>query len=170
MLTPATPILTTKLGSYLTVPAFNFGGPNWLGASSCLGQFVYSAPMPFCLLGAPFSGIVNPNYILVIGYQNGAYRNRFILWNGSGLYFPLYTNQIIKRNYFIEVWDQPTGPATLTNPILLSTSIKFNRTRYMYPATPDVALPNSSMTSTVNSINGLHVPLTFASDVVTKGN
>lgn len=169
-LTPATPVLSTKLGSYFILPSFNFANNVWLGAPFALGQFNFVSPEKFCLIDKTFPLI--GNFALVIGYRDGQNKVRYILNSlVDGIFFPLYTNQRIKQNFFIEIWSTSTlTPALSSAPINFSSSIKYNRTRFMYPSQGDILLYTGIQVGSLISQNNLNLPLQFNADAVGLNN
>lgn len=94
------------IGGYISVPSFSYTGPIWKGASETVTQFNYSADRNFVLKTRP----VQPsgaNFCPVIKYRVGYTVYRYKLWQdvGEHLAVPLYTGQVIKKNFVIEIWN-----------------------------------------------------------------
>lgn len=111
------PVLTRTQG-YFILPAFSVDA-EWRGYSDIVAVFNYTATNNFSLKGlvAP----ANPNYLACIMWVDDEYNvHRYKLWADVGevLYvdIPLYTNQLIKRNFRIEIWS--TGPDTVGDIVL----------------------------------------------------
>ena len=91
---------------YFTLPAFELEAPEWKGASEIARQYNYSASKNFALRRRPEkpSGVT---YGLCIRYRQGDIVTRYKLWNDAAFKLdgvPLYTGQIIKQNFCLEVW------------------------------------------------------------------
>jgi len=95
-----------KLRTYVQLPAFSFT-PNWLGVSELVVQYNFSATQNFYLKNRP-TRPVGVNYVLCIKYRVGDTVYRYKLWSHSdatGLEeVPLYSSQLIKTNFVLEVW------------------------------------------------------------------
>lgn len=114
-----------KVRTYVALPAFTYA-TNWLGYSELITQFNFSADRSFYLKRRPAkpSGV---NYQLCIKYRVGNAVFRYRLWGVSlttGLdEIPLYTNQIIKKNFVLEVWSTENLTASQATAINLITSV-----------------------------------------------
>lgn len=95
-----------KLRTYVSLPAFSYT-PNFTVGSELVTQFNFSASQSFYLKNKPAkpSGV---NYLLCIKYREGTTVFRYKLWAGVGEIgmdeVPVYSNQIIKKNFVLEVW------------------------------------------------------------------
>jgi hypothetical protein len=98
----------TRARKYITVPGFSVS-VNWLGWSDIVASYNYEAPNNFVLTSLVGELATNPNYLMAIMWKdNSGNVHRYALWNGVGekLYFtiPLYTGQLIMKNFRFEVW------------------------------------------------------------------
>ena len=105
------PVLTRTQG-YFTLPAFSVDA-EWRGYSDIVAVFNYTATNNFSLKGlvAP----ANPNYLACIMWVDDEYNvYRYKLWADVGetvlFDIPLYTNQLIKGNFRIEIWSVFPNP------------------------------------------------------------
>lgn len=121
--------LTGKTATYISIPAFNKTAPTWVGASTSALQYNFTASRNF-FLTQQFTKPSNTNFMLCIRYRVGSITTRYKLWTdplfkGQDSQFPLYMNQLIKKNFVIEVWSLE-GEATCYNPveIKLTTGIR----------------------------------------------
>lgn len=101
---PANPII--KVNSYVVIPAFNYAGIGWKGASEVVTQFCYSATKNFVLKRLPIKP-TGVNYCPVIRYRIGYQTFRYKLWQdvSEGLPEMLYAGEVIKKNFVIEIWN-----------------------------------------------------------------
>ena len=118
------PLQRTK--TYITVPAFSVA-VNWLGYSDIVAAFNFEGPNNFSFTS--FGGELpsSPNYMICvmwIGLNNVVHR--YSLWNGVGevmyIPYPLYTGQLVGKNFRIEIWSTDSNPAVQDVPITLYTS------------------------------------------------
>lgn len=106
----------TRTETYFDLPAFSVDN-DWLGYSQLVGVFNYTATNNFSL---PLDFVVptNPSYVLCIMWVEDDVVHRYKLWEGVGevFYFnpPLYTGQLIKKNFRIEVWNVEPTLSTFT--------------------------------------------------------
>lgn len=100
------------VGSFIAVPAFSYEGPIWKGVSEAVVQYNYSADRNFVLKKRPTKP-VEVNFCPVIRYRVGLVTYRYKLWQdvGERLAEPLYTGQLIKKNFVIEIWNVSTENA-----------------------------------------------------------
>jgi hypothetical protein len=119
--TPAVPV--RRRNTYIEIPAFNYTGLEWLGASECVAQFNFSASNKFTLITLPTKP-TDVNFGLCIRYRIGEIIYRFKLWDDDAFKLtedvPLYTNEIIRPNFVIEVWSYE-GETTAVNEEALRT-------------------------------------------------
>jgi len=119
----------TRTQTYLTVPAFDID-TTWLGYSLLVGAYNFTATRNFVLKS--FTTPTNPNYVLCVMWEDVNYvTHRYALWTGVGelFYFncPLYTGQLIMKNFRFEVWtaeDETT--ATQTTDLTFYSSVLGN--------------------------------------------
>jgi hypothetical protein len=107
---PVFPLERTQ--TYITFPTFSLDAA-WKGYSELVGVFNYASPNNFSLVS--FDDVLNPNFVACVMWVDSAYNvYRYRLWKDVGevFYFPapLYTGQLIKGNFRIEIW---TTPATI---------------------------------------------------------
>lgn len=104
--------------TYFTIPAFtvNFF---WNGYSNLIATFNYAATNNFSLKLNRSSLPSDPNYVACIAYRDTSGDIiRYRLWSNVGelFYFnvPQYTDQLILKNFRIEIWDtSPADPLVL---------------------------------------------------------
>ena len=94
--------------AYLDLPAFSYTGLDNETASYIATQFNFTATKNFILLNKP-SKPLGVNYGLCIRYRVGETIYRYKLWEDASFVLndfttPLYTNQIIRKNFVLEVW------------------------------------------------------------------
>lgn len=98
----------------------------WNGASQRITQWNYASPNNFVLTELP-DPPDSPDFLLCIAFRVGDEVFRYKLWEGIGEVLnsaPLYGNQIIKKNFTLEIWStQSTNSVNLTSAIQLSSSI-----------------------------------------------
>lgn len=133
--------------TYIVLPPFT-QPVIWLGYSDCVATFNFEAPNNFSLVGLkgnPFEGLlsplpINPNYMLCIMWVDSTTTpytvHRYSLWNGVGevmyIPYPLYTGQLIKKNFRLEVWSvKSQATASQAAPITFYTS-KLGNLDYRY--------------------------------------
>lgn len=107
------PVLTRTRG-YFTVPSFSVDS-EWKGYSEIVATFNYEAPNKFSLKS--LTDVTDPNYVACIMWVDEDYNvMRYALWQGVGEVFhfnaPLYTGQVIGRNFRIEIWNVGLGSIT----------------------------------------------------------
>lgn len=101
-----------RIKTYWSYPAFEIDD-NWAGYSNLVGVFNYTATNNFTLTA--FETLEDPNYIACVMWVDDDLNVfRYKLWENVGEVFnfsvPLYTGQLIKKNYRIEIWTiAPTG-------------------------------------------------------------
>lgn len=100
------PVLTRTRG-YFTLPAFSVE-TQWKGYSEIVAAFNYEAPNKFSLKN--ITSVNDPNYVACVAWVDSEYvMHRYALWTGAGEVFhfsaPLYTGQVIGRNFRIEIWN-----------------------------------------------------------------
>lgn len=106
----------TRTQSYFNLPVFSVDNV-WRGYSEIVGAFDYVATNNFALL-LDYTAPTNPNYVACIMWvDEDLVTHRYSLWRGVGevFYFdaPLYTGELIRRNFRIEIWNvAPTGLLT----------------------------------------------------------
>lgn len=103
-----TPVKTVqRRQTYIELPAFSYDDLEWKGASEVIAQFNFSASNKFTLVNLPDKP-TGVNYGLCIKYRIGTDVYRFKLWDDDAFKLtgdvPLYTNEIIRANFVLEVW------------------------------------------------------------------
>lgn len=97
----------TRTETYWTMPAFSVES-DWLGYSQLVAVFNFTATNNFSL--PTFDAPVSPNYCACIMWVDSDYNvYRYKLWENVGevfyFYAPLYSGEMIKKNFRIEIWD-----------------------------------------------------------------
>lgn len=91
---------------YVELPAFSVNNPTWTGASEIVQQYNFSADRNFRLVTLPAKP-VGVNYGLCIKFRIGTVVYRYKLWNDANfvtLTAGPYTNQLIGKNFVLEIW------------------------------------------------------------------
>jgi hypothetical protein len=148
--------------TFIVIPPFDIP-VEWNGYSQIVIAFSYQSPNAFSLMAqSGFSVPVNLPFVLCISYVNAdGTVARYALndiSNGT-FYFQLdtYFNQMIKRNFRIEVWSIPTD-ALMSESITLYTSVKQNiDTRFGI----DIALTPISVVDTNFYTQDMSLPYVF---------
>lgn len=117
----------TRTSTYITLPSFNVN-VSWLGFSDIIAAFNFEGPNNFSLIGGNMEPSPNPNYVLcVIWMDINHVTHRYALWNGVGetIYgnIPLYTGQVIMKNFRFEVWSTNVVSCVQTTPINFYTTV-----------------------------------------------
>lgn len=97
----------TRTQGYFNLPVFSVAS-QWKGYSEIVGVFNYTSTKNFSL--KTLTPPSNPNYVACIMWVDDEYNvYRYRLWEGVGevFYFdiPLYSGQLIKKNFRIEIWN-----------------------------------------------------------------
>jgi hypothetical protein len=112
--------------TYIALPAFSIP-VTWAGFSDVIGQNDYQAPNNLSLAQWQSALPSNPNYLLCIRYINSDRSVvRYKLWSGVGEVMaevPLYTGQLIKKNFTLEIWSTNSTPAVQATDITFFTSV-----------------------------------------------
>lgn len=98
----------------------------WNGASQRITQWNYSSTNNFVLTELP-EPPEDSDFCLCIAYRVGYNVYRYKLWEGIGevLNVPLYTGQIIKKHFSLEVWStESSDEVNLGTAIQLTSSIR----------------------------------------------
>lgn len=124
--TPAVPV--RRRNTYIEIPAFNYTDLEWKGASECVAQFNFSASNKFTLITLPTKP-TDANFGLCIRYRIGDEVFRFKLWDDEAFKLtgdvPVYTNEIIRANFVIEVWSYENETTALNEEALQTiTSVR----------------------------------------------
>ncbi len=113
--------------TYITLPSFNYNNV-WLGYSNLIASFNFEGPNNFSLTSLLGEIPTNPNYLLCIMWRDSQGNTyRYTIWNNVGevMYIPcpLYTGQLIKKNFRFEIWSiASSGIQSQTTPINFYTS------------------------------------------------
>jgi hypothetical protein len=108
-ITPAVKVGPVR--AYINLPAFSQAGVTWKGGSEIVMQYNYSASKAFVLNNRPVMP-TGANYLLCIKYRVGYTVYRYKLWQNIGEVLPevpLYTGQVIKANFVLEIWNIETS-------------------------------------------------------------
>ena len=114
------------LNSFVSLPAFSYGGIIWKGASEIVTQFNYTATKNFTIRTLP-EPPANVNFCLVIRYRIGLITYRYKLWAGVGetLNETLYNGEVIKKNFVLEIWNtQQSLEVSSLEAIIVNLSIR----------------------------------------------
>lgn len=144
---------------YITLPAFS-ASVEWLGFSDIVAAFNFEGLNNFSIswlnTGNQAEGVTspipfNPNYLLAIAWRDSKGNvYRYALWNNvdENLYFPfsLYTGQLIKKNFRLEVWSTNNTPAVQITPIQFYTSV-LQGIDYRYSVDATLVLSDAICTS-----------------------
>ena len=149
----------SRTQTFITLPAFS-QTVNWQGYSDIVAAFNYEGPNNFSLKSG--SNLPdNPNYCLCIMWKDSndvVYR--YAIWKdvGESIYcpYPLYTGQLIKKNFRFEIWSTNNTPAIQVLPISFYTSVLGN-VDYRYGVDSTLVSSDSEVTD-FESIKQLNEP------------
>lgn len=118
----------TRTATYITLPAFSVN-INWLGYSDIVAAFNFEGPNNFSFAGGnmqPTAPI--PNYVLCVMWKDtNNVTHRYAMWKGVGetIYgtIPLYTGQVIMKNFRFEIWSTDVAICGQATPINFYTSV-----------------------------------------------
>lgn len=119
-----------RIRTYVDMPAFS-QAHTWRGYSDIVAAFNVASPNNISLIGISSVLPTAPNYLLCVSYVNSDREVvRYKLWEDVGevLYFnvPLYTGQLLKKNFRFEIWSTASSPAVQVDSIRFTTSILGN--------------------------------------------
>lgn len=119
----------SRTATYITLPAFSVAS-TWLGYSQLVASYNAEGPNNFSLTGGNMEP-TSPNYLLAISWNDGKGNvYRYALWDNVGevmlFDLPLYTGQLIKKNFRFEVWTTNSTPAIQTANINFYTTVAGN--------------------------------------------
>lgn len=121
----------TRTDTFITLPAFTQASNTWNGYSDIVESFNFEGPNNFSLLGISGDIPKNPNYTLCISFQIGGTVTRYIIWTAAGSVLnqdiPQYVNQLILKNFRLEVWNTSQGIASQSAAINFYTSVLGSR-------------------------------------------
>lgn len=132
-----------------------------------VAQFLYQCPNNFCIPAIPPEGTLGQGFNLAIRYNDSITDDviRYKFWNYSddAMYdipAPLYDGQMIQgTNFVIEVWSLGGSVVDMPFGCLLATTVKQTIQSLTDPTS--FQLGTVSQCTSLNSINGLNMPLTF---------
>ena len=98
----------TRTRLYFVVPAFSLEA-EYFTYSNLVGAFNYEASRNFVIVLNDLPTVKPTTYVLCIMWKDSDYvTHRYAFWQNVGevFYFdvPLYTGQLIKKNFRIEIW------------------------------------------------------------------
>lgn len=135
--------------TFITLPIFN-QAVTWKGYSEIVIAFNFEGPNAFSFLSLS-SLPVSPNYLLCVMWKD-EYNNvyRYALWQSAlaVIYFglPLYTGQVIRNNFRLEVWSTNSSPAINTTAINFYTSAAGGQD-YRYGVDTALVLSDAAVTN-----------------------
>lgn len=135
--------------TFVTLPVFN-QAVTWKGYSEIVVAFNFEGPNAFSFLSLS-SLPVSPNYLLCVMWKD-QYNNthRYAIWQNSlaVIYFglPLYTGQVIRNNFRLEVWSTNSSPAVNTTAINFYTSVAGGED-YRFGVDSALVLPDAAATN-----------------------
>jgi hypothetical protein len=165
--TPATPVW--KATGYIVVPALGYYIFSAYGASFVVASFTYQCPNNIVIPTIPASNLLGSNFNLTLRFndpQTGAIV-RYKFWDFGqepvDCPSPVYAGQPIwGGNFLIEVWSRSGQPSlSMPQTVLLNTTVKANKNSLQDADT--YQLGTSTQCPTLQSTNGLNVPLAFLS-------
>lgn len=105
----------TRAQTYFSIPTFSIAA-QWSGYSELVAVFNYAATNNFSIKLLQTSFPISPNYIACIAWVDSSYNmHRYKLWSNTEVFYftaPQYTNELIKKNFRIEIWT--VAPTTFT--------------------------------------------------------
>jgi len=112
--------------SYITIPSFSIAN-TWNGYSTIIATYNFEGKNNFSLKYI-VGEVSNPNYILcVMWIDTNSVTHRYMFWKGIGEVMPqelpLYTGQLVKKNFRLEVWNINSTTAVQTTAINVYTSV-----------------------------------------------
>jgi len=115
-----------RTNSYITIPSFSITN-TWANYSTIIAAYNFEGPNNFSLKYI-IGEVSNPNYILCVMWKDSlGNTNRYMFWKGIGEVMPqslpLYTGQVIKKNFRLEIWNINSTPSVQITPINIFTSV-----------------------------------------------
>jgi len=145
--------------TFIVFPAFS-QAVTWKGYSEIVAAFNFEGPNNFSLI--PFVTPTTPNYALAIMWKSNGMTYRYWLWMGVGevIYFPqtLYTQQLVKKNFRLEVWSTNNTPAIQTAPLTFYTSVQGNYD-YMWQLDTNLVSNDPEVTNFQSSNGAINFPV-----------
>lgn len=116
---------------YITLPTFSIVN-TWLGYSDIVVAFNFTCDHNFCLKSFITLVPLNPNYALFIMWIDSTNTvHRRALWQDVGevIYstIPDYTNEVVGKNFRLEVWSTNNTPIVSNDSITFYTSVLGNQ-------------------------------------------
>ena len=113
----------TRIHTYFVVPAFTIQF-ECRTYSDLVGAFNYEAPNNFIIESENLPIISPVDYVMCVMWKDSHYvTHRYAFWQDVGevFYFdvPLYTGQLIKKNFRIEIWTISCAAPPLFGEIIL---------------------------------------------------
>lgn len=132
---PATPMVPNY--GFVLLPVFDLSGITWLGSSSIVRQFNYSASRNFVLRRRPTKP-ADANYLLCIRHRIDDDVFRYKLWDDedAAVDAPLYTGQVVKKNFALEIWNL-NGETTAVQAEELEISLSIREAITDYTVEPE---------------------------------
>ena len=126
--------IVSKQRGYITLPAFS-QAVTYIGVAEIVRQYNYSVANDFVIKNFPFNPS-NPDYILCIKYRIGNTVYRYKLWDRDGVattldFAPVYSGQVIKKNFTLEIWNQP-GQTSVTQVTALTFTLSLLRKKTLF--------------------------------------
>lgn len=123
---------------YITIPAFSFENV-WKGSSEIIRKYYYTLNKNFTILKLPEP---SGNFCPVVSWKANNTVIRYKLWSNVDeiLYVPLYSGQVINKNFYLEIWTTPN--VTIENTVNI-----FNISRFTIPSS---LCDNSSIEEGIN--------------------
>ncbi len=116
----------TRTRLYFTIPAFSLEA-TYYTYSNLVGAFNYQSTRNFTIISEDFPVVSPIDYVLCIMWKDSQYvTHRYAFWRGVGevFYFPapLYTGQLIKKNFRVEIWTTAM-PVPIVKDVILDESL-----------------------------------------------
>jgi hypothetical protein len=149
----------TRTQSYITIPTFSFAS-NWNQVSDIIAAYWYLAPNNISLIAAD-TILDDIGYVFCVMYIEDDIVYRYKLNNDYRAImpdFPMYTDQVIKKKFRIEIWNCDVQFTTVAPAIRIYTS-KLGNVDYRYG--DDFTLVNPLTVQTNFQTPNLDLPLVF---------
>jgi len=151
---------------YFDIPTFNVSKIFYQVADLVI-DFWYQAPNNFSLI-LPVFPIINSLLCVAWVDENGNVRRYKLNTNPDVIMpedVPQYTDQLIMKNFRIEVWNTDEPPTILEEPIRIYTTVRGNRD---YRYSDDKPIASVSVTDNNFISPSLDLPLTFPNTIITN--
>ena len=158
---------------YFDIPTFNVSKIFYQVADLVI-DFWYQAPNNFSLI-LPVFPIINSLLCIAWVDDNGNVRRYKLNTNPDVIMpedVPQYTDQLIMKNFRIEVWNTNEPPTILEEPIRIYTTVRGNRD-YRYSDDKPIASVSVTDNNFYSPNNGeypptMNLPLTFPNTIITN--